>query len=255
MVVAMVTTAVLPGGWCCLTLCLWRCCCCNNSTQGENGAASFACMYVFAMPLFDPVWCLKPTTTCQCMPTRLTHHTTPHQLQTQTLSLRDGAPVFINYKSQFKDGGSGAPRSSRKNAAAGGGGTSSKAKGGRGGKRGGAAAAAAAGGLTTGFVAASQLDGGQGPGGSGGTKRRRKSGKKGGSGGGKRKRSGGGGGGRWSTVGGQRVSCSGWLGSFVRLRADGGGVLATTQIWRRWAAAYLLATQQWSKHGLKQIAV
>jgi hypothetical protein len=116
--------------------------------------------------------------------------------------------VYINYKSQFKDGGAAAAPKGRQ-AAAGTAARQTKAKGKRG---------AAAAGLT-GFMSAAWLDqqeeinSGRR---SKGRKRRSRKGKGaaggsggGGSGGGKRKR--GSSGGRWSTVGGRKVGLAGAL--------------------------------------------
>jgi hypothetical protein len=116
-----------------------------------------------------------------------------------SITTRDGAPVFINYKSQFKDGGpaAAAPRG-RKAAGAS---TATRQPKGRG-RKGSAAAAAAAGG-PAGFMSAAQWDqqGGSGGRGSKCRSRRSKKGKagSGGSSSGGRKRQG------WRTVGGKKV--------------------------------------------------
>lgn len=112
---------------------------------------------------------------------------------------RDQAPVYINYTSQFKDGGTTAAATrARKTPAS----KTTKPKG----RRGAATAA-------TGFMSAAVYGTQQGSEGRGSKgKRRRKKGKAGSggasggsSGGGRRRKQGGSGGGRWSTVGGQRV--------------------------------------------------
>lgn len=109
---------------------------------------------------------------------------------------RDGTPVYINYKSQFKDGGTAAAPEAR---------TAAKQTKGKG-KRGAAAAPG-----PTGFMTAAWLDQQQGKGSGGRSKGRKRRSRKakgaeggsGGSSGGRRKR--GSGGGRWSTVNGQKV--------------------------------------------------